>query len=130
MTTDHEGKDGEIPLEPGQNTESMQMTLLNELTSLVNTKKRLHPRRTRTKKSPPVSLDPEYDPDTLDLFSELEAEIDREDELTDESIRQILSQLLDQHRSKIEASANRSIIVELESILACLATDSSDLSGD
>jgi len=71
-------------------------------------------------KKPPVSLDPEYDPDTLDLFSELEAELDHEDELTDEAIGQVLSQLLDRHRAKIESTIKQSIIQELESILTTL----------
>ena len=120
MTSEDEGGGKEIEATTQQTDSSMQMALLDELTSLVSQKRAAAPRRAKPRKKPPVSLDPEYDPDTLDLFSELEAELDHEDELTDEAIGQVLSQLLDRHRAKIESTIKQSIIKELESILATL----------
>ena len=120
MTSEHEGGGKEIEATTQQTDSSMQMALLEELTSLVSQKRAVAPRRAKPRKKPPVSLDPEYDPDTLDLFSELEAELDHEDELTDEAIGQVLSQLLDRHRAKIESTIKQSIIQELESILATM----------
>jgi hypothetical protein len=120
MTSEDEGGGKGIEATTQQTDSSMQMALLDELTSLVSQKRAATPRRAKPRKKPPVSLDPEYDPDTLDLFSELEAELDHEDELTDEAIGQVLSQLLDRHRAKIESTIKQSIIQELESILATL----------
>ena len=120
MTSEDEGGGKEIEATTQQTDSSMQMALLDELTSLVSQKRAAAPRRAKPRKKPPVSLDPEYDPDTLDLFSEFEAELDHEDELTDEAIGQVLSQLLDRHRAKIESTIKQSIIQELESILATM----------
>ena len=84
----------------GEVTESPQLSLIGELASYVGARKRTSPKRVRSTRSIRESSDPAYDPDTLDLFDDIEATILDESIKSEAQILQSIEQIVSEHRNK------------------------------
>jgi hypothetical protein len=104
----------------GEATESPQLSLIDELASYVGARKRTSPKRVRSTRSIRESSDPAYDPDTLDLFDNIEATILDDSIKSDAQILQSIDRIVSDHKEKAARAIRRSIIKELETLLEAL----------
>ena len=104
----------------GEATESPQLSLIEELASYVGAKKRTSPKRVRSTRSIRESSDPAYDPDTLDLFDDIEATILDDSIKSEAQILQSIEQIVSEHRNKATQVIRSSMINELEALLEAL----------
>ena len=120
--TEDEGPIGVMNRKPafGEVTESPQLSLIEELASYVGAKKRISPKRVRSTRSIRESSDPAYDPDTLDLFDDIEATIFDDSIKSDAQILQSIDRIVSDHKEKAAQAIRRSIIKELETLLDAL----------
>ena len=84
----------------GEATQSAQLSLIEELTSYVGARKKTSPKRVRSTRSIRESADPAYDPDTLDLFDEIEAIVLNASVKSEAQIIQCIEQIVSEHRKK------------------------------
>ena len=66
------------------------------------------------------STDPAYDPDTLDLFDEIEATVLDDSIKSEAQIIQCIEQTVSEHRKKAVQAIRGSMINELEALLEAL----------
>jgi len=120
--TEDEGPIGVMNRKPafGEVTENPQLSLIEELTSYVGAKKRISPKRVRSTRSIRESSDPAYDPDTLDLFDDIEATILDDSIKSEAQILQCIEQIVSEHRKKAAQVIRSSMINELEALLEAL----------
>ena len=120
--TEDEGLIGVMNRKPafGEVTESPQLALIDELASYVGARKRTSPKRVRSTRSIRESSDPAYDPDTLDLFDDIEATILDDSIKSEAQILQSIEQIVLEHREKATQVIRRSMINELEALLEAL----------
>ncbi len=104
----------------GEVTESPQLSLIEELASYVGARKRTSPKRVRSTRSIRESSDPAYDPDTLDLFDDIEATILDDSVNSEAQILQCIEQIVSEHRKKAAQVIRSSMINELEAMLETL----------
>ena len=104
----------------GEVTESLQLSLIEELASYVGARKRTSPKRVRSTRSIRESSDPAYDPDTLDLFDDIEATILDDSIKSEAQILQSIEQIVSEHRNKATQVIRSSMINELEALLEAL----------
>ena len=104
----------------GEVTESPQLSLIEELASYVGARKRTSPKRVRSTGSIRESSDPAYDPDTLDLFDDIEATILDDSVNSEAQILQCIEQIVSEHRKKAAQVIRSSMINELEALLEAL----------
>ena len=104
----------------GGATESAQLSLIEELASYVGARKKTSPKRVRSTRSIRESSDPAYDPDTLDLFDDIEATILDDSIKSEAQILQSIEQIVSEHRNKATQVIRSSIINELEALLEAL----------
>ena len=104
----------------GEVTESPQLSLIEELASYVGARKRTSPKRVRSTRSIRESSDPAYDPDTLDLFDDIEATILDDSIKSEAQILQSIEQIVSEHRNKAAQVIRSSMINELEALLEAL----------
>ena len=100
--------------------ESPQLSLIDELASYVEARKRTSPKRVRSTRSIRESSDPAYDPDTLDLFDDIEAIILDDSVKSEAQILQSIEQIVSEHRKKAARVIRGSMINELEALLEAL----------
>ena len=101
-------------------TQSAQLSLIEELTSYVGARKKNSPKRVRSTRSIRESADPAYDPDTLDLFDEIEAIVLNASVKSEAQIIQCIEQIVSEHRKKAVQAIRGSMINELEALLEAL----------
>ena len=120
--TEDEGPIGVMNRKPasGEVTESPQLSLIDELASYVGARKRTSPKRVRSTRSIRESSDPAYDPDTLDLFDDIEATILDDSIKSETQILQSIEQIVSEHRKKAAQVIRSSMINELEALLEAL----------
>ena len=120
--TEDEGPIGVMNRKPafGEVIESPQLSLIEELASYVGAKKRISPKRIRSTRSIRESSDPAYDPDTLDLFDDVEATIFDDSIKSEAQILQCIEQIVSEHRKKAAQVIRSSMINELEALLEAL----------
>ena len=120
--TEDEGPIGVMNRKPafGEATESPQLSLIDELANYVGARKRTSPKRVRSTRSIRESSDPAYDPDTLDLFDDIEATILDESIKSEAQILQSIEQIVSEHRNKATQVIRSSMINELEALLEAL----------
>ena len=104
----------------GEATESAQLPLIEELASYVGARKKTSPKRVRSTRSIRESSDPAYDPDTLDLFDDIEATILDDSINSEAQILQCIEQIVSEHRKKAAQVIRSSMISELEALLEAL----------
>ena len=104
----------------GEATESPQLSLIEELANYVGERKRSPPKRVRSTRSVRESSDPAYDPDTLDLFDDIEATILDDSIKSEAQILQSIEQIVSEHRNKATQVIRSSMINELEALLEAL----------
>lgn len=104
----------------GEVTESPQLSLIEELASYVGARKRTSPKRVRSTRSIRESSDPAYDPDTLDLFDDIETTILDDSINSEAQILQCIEQIVTEHRKKAAQVIRSSMINELEALLEAL----------
>lgn len=104
----------------GEVTESPQLSLIEELASYVGARKRISPKRVRSTRSIRETSDPAYDPDTLDLFDDIEATILDDSIKSEAQILQCIEQIVSEHRKKTAQVIRSSMINELEALLEAL----------
>ena len=104
----------------GEVTESPQLSLIEELASYVGARKRISPKRVRSTRSIRETSDPAYDPDTLDLFDDIEATILDDSIKSEAQILQSIEQIVSEHRKKATQVIRSSMINELEALLEAL----------
>ncbi len=104
----------------GEVTGSPQLSLIEELASYVGARKRTSPKRVRSTRSIRESSDPAYDPDTLDLFDDIEATILDDSINSEAQILQCIEQIVSEHRKKAAQVIRSSMISELEALLEAL----------
>ena len=104
----------------GEVTESPQLSLIEELASYVGARKRTSPKRVRSTRSIRESSDPAYDPDTLDLFDDIDATILDDSINSEAQILQCIEQIVSEHRKKAAQVIRSSMISELEALLEAL----------
>ena len=104
----------------GEVTESPQLSLIEELASYVGARKRTSPKRVRSTRSIRESSDPAYDPDTLDLFDDIEATILDDSVNSEAQILQCIERMVSEHRKKAAQVIRSSMINELEALLEAL----------
>ena len=104
----------------GKVTESPQLSLIEELASYVGARKRTSPKRVRSTRSIRESSDPAYDPDTLDLFDDIEATILDDSVNSEAQILQCIEQIVSEHKKKAAQVIRSSMISELEALLEAL----------
>ena len=104
----------------GEATQSAQLSLIEELASYVGARKQTSPKRFRSTRSLRESTDPAYDPDTLDLFDEIEITILDDSIKSEAQIFQCIEQIVSEHRKKAAQAIRSSIINELEALLEAL----------
>jgi len=104
----------------GEATQSAQLSLIEELASYVGARKRTSPKRVRSTRSIRESSDPAYDPDTLDLFDDIEATILDDSIKSEAQILQSIEQIVSEHRNKATQVIRSSMINELEALLEAL----------
>ena len=104
----------------GEVTESPQLSLIEELASYVGARKRISPKRVRSTRSIRETSDPAYDPDTLDLFDDIEATILDDSIKSEAQILQCIEQIVSEHRKKAAQVIRSSMINELEALLEAL----------
>ena len=120
--TEHEGLTEVMNRKPafGEATESPQLSLIEELASYVGERKRSSHKRVRSTRSIRESSDPAYDPDTLDLFDDIEATIFDASIKSDAQILQCIEQIVSEHGKKAARVIRSSMINELEALLEAL----------
>lgn len=120
--TEDEGPIGVMNRKPafGEATESPQLSLIDELANYVGARKRTSPKRVRSTRSIRESSDPAYDPDTLDLFDDIEATILDDSIKSEAQILQSIEQIVSEHRNKATQVIRSSMINELEALLEAL----------
>ena len=120
--TEEEGPIGVMNRKPafGEATESPQLSLIDELANYVGARKRTSPKRVRSTRSIRESSDPAYDPDTLDLFDDIEATILDDSIKSEAQILQSIEQIVSEHRNKATQVIRSSMINELEALLEAL----------
>jgi len=120
--TEDEGPIGVMNRKPafGEVTGSPQLSLIEELASYVGAKKRISPKRVRSTRSIRESSYPAYDPDTLDLFDDIEATILDDSIKSEAQILQCIEQIVSEHRKKAAQVIRSSMINELEALLEAL----------
>ena len=120
--TEDEGPIGVMNRKPafGEATESPQLSLIDELANYVGARKRTSPKRVRSTRSIRESSDPAYDPDTLDLFDDIEATILDDSIKSEAQILQSIEQIVSEHRNKAAQVIRSSMINELEALLEAL----------
>ena len=120
--TEKEGPIGVMNRKPafGEATESPQLSLIDELANYVGARKRTSPKRVRSTRSIRESSDPAYDPDTLDLFDDIEATILDDSIKSEAQILQSIEQIVSEHRNKATQVIRSSMINELEALLEAL----------
>ena len=104
----------------GEATQSAQLSLIEELASYVGTRKKTSPKRVRSTRSIRESTDPAYDPDTLDLFDEIEASVIDDSIKSEAQIIQSIEQIVSENREKAVQAIRGSMIDELEALLEAL----------
>ena len=104
----------------GEATQSAQLSLIEELASYVGARKKASPKRVRSTRSIRESTDPAYDPDTLDLFDEIEATVLDDSIKSEAQIIQCIEQIVSEHRKKAVQAIRGSMISELEALLETL----------
>jgi len=104
----------------GEANQSAQLSLIDELASYVGARKRTSPKRVRSTRSIRESSDPAYDPDTLDLFDEIEATILDDSVKSEAQILQCIEQIVSEHRKEAAQVIRGSMINELEALLEAL----------
>ena len=104
----------------GEATENPQLSLINELASYVEARKRTSPKRVRSTRFIRESSDPAYDPDTLDLFDDLEATILDDSVKSEAQILLCIEQIVSEHRKKAAQVIRGSMINELEALLEAI----------
>ena len=104
----------------GEATQSAQLSLIEELASYVGARKLTSPKRVRSTRSIRESTDPAYDPDTLDLFDEIEATVLNDSIKSEAQIIQCIEQIVSEHRKKAVQAIRGSVINELEALLEAL----------
>ena len=104
----------------GEANQSAQLSLIDELASYVGARKRTSPKRVRSTRSIRESSDPAYDPDTLDLFDEIEATILDDSVKSEAQILQRIEQIVSEHRKEAAQVIRGSMINELEALLEAL----------
>ena len=104
----------------GEATESPQLSLIEELANYVGERKRSPHKRVRSTRSVRESSDPAYDPDTLDLFDDIEATILDDSIKSEAQILQSIEQIVSEHRNKATQVIRGSMINELEALLKAL----------
>ena len=104
----------------GEANQSAQLSLIDELASYVGARKRTSPKRVRSTRSIRESSDPAYDPDTLDLFDEIEATILDDSVKSEAQILQCFEQIVSEHRKEAVQVIRGSMINELEALLEAL----------
>ena len=104
----------------GEATQSAQLSLIEELASYVGARKKTSPKRVRSTRSIRESSDPAYDPDTLDLFDDIEATILDDSIKSEAQILQSIEQIVSEHRNKARQVIRSSMINELEALLEAL----------
>ena len=104
----------------GEANQSAQLSLIDELASYVGARKRTSPKRVRSTRSIRESSDPAYDPDTLDLFDEIEATILDDSVKSEAQILQRIEQIVSEHRKEAVQVIRGSMINELEALLEAL----------
>ena len=104
----------------GEATQSAQLSLIEELASYVGARKKTSPKRVRSTRSIRESSDPAYDPDTLDLFDDIEATILDDSIKSEAQILQCIEQIVSEHRKKAAQVIRSSMISELEALLEAL----------
>ena len=104
----------------GEATQSAQLSLIEELASYVGARKKTSPKRVRSTRSIRESSDPAYDPDTLDLFDDIEATILDDSIKSEAQILQSIEQIVSEHRKKAAQVIRGSMINELEALLEVL----------
>jgi len=104
----------------GEANQSAQLSLIDELASYVGARKRTSPKRVRSTRSIRESSDPAYDPDTLDLFDEIEATILDDSVKSEAQILQCIEQIVSEHRKEAVQVIRGSMINELEALLEAL----------
>ena len=120
--TEDEGPIGVMNRKPafGEATEGPQLSLIDELASYVGARKKTSPKRVRSTRSIRESSDPAYDPDTLDLFDDIEATILDDSIKSEAQILQSIEQIVSEHRNKATQVIRSSMINELEALLEAL----------
>ena len=120
--TEDKGPIGVMNRKPafGEATESPQLSLIDELANYVGARKRTSPKRVRSTRSIRESSDPAYDPDTLDLFDDIEATIFDDSIKSEAQILQCIEQIVSEHRNKATQVIRSSMINELEALLEAL----------
>ena len=104
----------------GEASQNPQLSLIEELASYVGARKKTSPKRVRSTRPIRESSDPAYDPDTLDLFDDIEATILDDSIKSEAQIIQCIEQIVSEHRKKAAQAIRRSIIKELETLLEAL----------
>ena len=104
----------------GEATESAQLSLIEELASYVGARKKTSPKRFRSTRSIRESFDTAYDPDTLDLFDDIEGTILDDSIKSEAQILQCIEQIVSEHRKKAAQVIGGSMINELEALLEVL----------
>jgi len=104
----------------GEANQSAQLSLIDELASYVGARKRTSPKRVRSTRSIRESSDPAYDPDTLDLFDDIEATILDDSVKSEAQILQCIEQIVSEHRKEAVQVIRGSMINELEALLEAL----------
>jgi len=104
----------------GEANQSAQLSLIDELASYVGARKRTSPKRVRSTRSIRESSDPAYDPDTLDLFDDIEATILDDSVKSEAQILQCIEQIVSEHRKEAAQVIRGSMINELEALLEAL----------
>jgi len=104
----------------GEANQSAQLSLIDELASYVGARKRTSPKRVRSTRSIRESSDPAYDPDTLDLFDDIEATILDDSVKSEAQILQCIEQIVSEHRKEAVQVIQGSMINELEALLEAL----------